>query len=344
MTTESNSAIKTAITILSEGRDMPPDVTNAAFTTIMSGEASTVQITAFLMGLRVKGETSAELSAAAHSMRSHMRKIKAPEDAIDIVGTGGDGASTFNISTACAFVVAGCGVPVAKHGNKAVTSKSGASDVLTALGVRVDCSPSVTQDALDEVGLCFMMAPVYHTAMRNVMPVRLELGVRTLFNILGPICNPAQVKRAMIGVFAPELTERFAQALADLNMKHAIIVHGAGGLDELSTLGSSRVTELHEGQISTQQWHPEDYGFAPVSLDALRGGNGEENAKIMRCLFKGDKGPLRDIVLYNAGAALTISGKVKKVAEGIRMAKDSIDSGAAEARLNALIEITNQSH
>jgi anthranilate phosphoribosyltransferase len=326
---------------LADGATLSQGEAESAFDIIMSGNATPAQMGAFLMALRVRGETVDELSGAGRIMRAKARPVAGPANAMDIVGTGGDGAGTFNVSTACVFVVAGCGVPVAKHGNRAVSSKSGAADVLGALGVNLDAEYDVVERALNEAGLCFMLAPRYHSAMRNVAPARIEMGVRTIFNLLGPVSNPAGVKRLLLGVFAKKWVEPIAQVLRNLGAERAWVVHGADGLDELTLTGPTYVAELKDGAVRSFEAKPEDAGLMPASKDALRGGTGPENAETMRALLSGKAGPIRDIVLLNAGAALVVAGKAKDLREGAALAAQSIDSGKAKAALDRLVAITN---
>jgi anthranilate phosphoribosyltransferase len=314
----------------------------AAFETMMSGEATPAQIGAFLMGLRLRGETVTEIAGGVRVMRAKMLGIDAPPGAVDTVGTGGDAAGTFNISTAAAFVVAANGVPVAKHGNRALSSKSGAADVLTELGVNVDCDMALVQKALREVGICFMMAPRHHGAMRHVGPARVEMGVRTIFNLLGPLANPAGVKRQLTGVFAKEWVEPMARVLANLGSEKAWIVHGHDGLDEITTTGPTWVAELDAGQIRTFEIAPEDAGLPRATINDLKGADPATNALALNALLDGHEGPYRDIVLMNAAATLIVAGKAKDLKEGVKLAAAAIDEGKARAVLEKLIEVTNQ--
>ncbi len=314
----------------------------AAFETMMSGEATPAQIGAFLMGLRLRGETVTEIAGGVRVMRAKMLGIDAPPGAVDTVGTGGDAAGTFNISTAAAFVVAANGVPVAKHGNRALSSKSGAADVLTELGVNVDCDMALVQKALREVGICFMMAPRHHGAMRHVGPARVEMGVRTIFNLLGPLANPAGVKRQLTGVFAKEWVEPMARVLANLGSEKAWIVHGHDGLDEITTTGPTWVAELDDGQIRTFEIAPEDAGLPRATINDLKGADPATNALALNALLDGHEGPYRDIVLMNAAATLIVAGKAKDLKEGVKLAAAAIDEGKARAVLEKLIEVTNQ--
>lgn len=315
-----------------------------AFSAIMSGDVSPALISAFLIALKMRGETPLDITAGAATLRAMADKITAPDGAIDIVGTGGDGIGTFNISTATAFVVAGCGVVVAKHGNRAVSSKSGAADVLTSVGVNLDAPFPVLEEALDKAGVCFLMAPRHHSAMRHVGPIRAELGTRTIFNLLGPLSNPALVERVMIGVYDRMWCRPFAEALQALGTTNAWVVHGHDGLDEVTTTTSTSVAALANGTITEFDIHPADYGIATASLDDLKGGDGAENAKSMRALLEGDKAAssaYRDIVLMNAAASLVGTGHADDFATALERAQTSLSSGAALQALNSLVDITN---
>ncbi|MGE3333453.1 MAG: anthranilate phosphoribosyltransferase [Rhodospirillaceae bacterium] len=314
----------------------------AAFAIIMSGGATHAQMGAFLMALRVRGETVAELTASARVLRAHVLKVDAPAGAIDTCGTGGDGAGTFNISTAVALVVAACGVPVAKHGNRAVSSKSGTADVLAALGVNLDAPPSIVARALREANIGFLFAQKHHTAMKHVAPVRAELGQRTLFNLIGPLSNPAGAKRQLMGVFAKKWIEPLAETLGRLGSERAWVVHGADGLDEITTTGTTFVAELKDGKVSTFELTPEDAGLKRASPEELKGGDVDHNAAALRTLLHGRGGAYRDIVTLNAGAALVIAGKVDNLKDGIALALDGLMSGRAKKALETLIAITNE--
>jgi anthranilate phosphoribosyltransferase len=301
------------------------------------GEATPAQMGAFLMGLRMRGETVDELTGAARLLRARMLPVAAPADAVDIVGTGGDGLKTYNVSTCAALVAAGAGLVIAKHGNRSVSSLSGASDVLTALGVKIDLNPAQITDVVEKTGVAFLWAPMHHPAMKVWAPVRAELGLRTLFNLMGPICNPANVKRQVVGVFAPDWVEPIAEVLAKLGSRHAWVVHGRDGLDELSTTGPTLVAELKDGAVSTFEVTPEDAGLARASMDSLKGGDAAVNAAALRDVLDGASGAYRDIVLFNAGAALVVGGKADDLRAGVALAAKSIDSGAARAALERLI-------
>jgi anthranilate phosphoribosyltransferase len=324
------------------GASLTEDETREAFETMMSGVASPVQMAAFLMALRVRGETIPEITGATRLMRERMLPVEAPPNAIDIVGTGGDGHNTFNVSTAAAIVAAGAGVPVAKHGNRSVSSLSGASDVLTALGVKIDVPPMVIGREIAEAGVGFMWAPMHHPAMKHWAPARAELGIRTIFNLLGPLANPAGVKRQVVGVFNAAWTEPIAEALHNLGSVHAWVVHGSDGLDEITTTGPTRVTELKNGDIRTFEVRPSDAGLPPATLEDLKGGDATVNAGAIRQLLVGEHGPFRDIVVLNAGAALIVGGKAQDLREGAGRAARAIDDGSAARALDKLVAVSNE--
>jgi anthranilate phosphoribosyltransferase len=311
-----------------------------AFGIIMSGEATMAQIGGLLMALRTRGEAIDEIAGAAAAMRAKAAHVTAPRGAMDIVGTGGDGKGTLNISTATAFVVAGAGVPVAKHGNRALTSKSGTADAMTEMGINVMVGPEVAQHALDTCGICFMMAPMHHSAMKHVMPARLELGTRTVFNILGPLTNPAGVKYQLTGAFSPAMLRPMAETLKALGTEAAWLVHGADGTDELSIAGPSGVVALKDGEITEMQITPADAGLPTHPFEAIIGGTAAENVARLRALLDGEAGAYRDAVLLNAAAALMIVGKAASLTEGAGIARASIDSGAAKAKAEALAAAT----
>ena len=338
----SATELKLLMQKVATGASLTEQETRAAFETMMSGVATPVQMAAFLMALRVRGETIPEITGASRLMRERMLPVEAPPDAVDIVGTGGDGHNTFNVSTAAAIVAAGAGVPVAKHGNRSVSSLSGASDVLTALGVKIDVPPMVISRAIAEAGVGFMWAPMHHPAMKQWAPARAELGIRTIFNLLGPLANPAGVKRQVVGVFNAAWTEPIAEALSNLGSVHAWVVHGSDGLDEITTTGPTRVTELKHGKISTFEVRPSDAGLPPATLEDLKGGDATVNAAAIRQLLVGERGPFRDIVLLNAGAALIVSGKASDLREGAERAARAIDDGSAARALDKLVAVTNE--
>lgn len=335
--------LKPFLSQISEGKTLSAADAEAAFNVIMSGEAAESQIGAFLMGLRMRGETVEEITGAVRTMRAKATMISAPSDSIDIVGTGGDGSGTYNISTATALVVAGCGVHVAKHGNKAASSLSGASDVLTFLGVNLDADFSLIEKAISEANIGFLMAPRHHSAMRFVGPVRSALGIRTIFNILGPLSNPAGTKRQFIGVYAKELSEPMALTLKNLGCETAWVVHGSDGLDELTTTGPSHVVALKDGVITHFDVSPEDAGLPKASSDDLKGGDAAVNGAAIKVLLGGEKNPYRDIVVFNAAASLIVAGRTDDLKQGARLAEASIDEGKAQAALENLVKITNSS-
>lgn len=331
--------MKSFISRVAQGETLDRELAAQAFDIMMSGNATPSQIGGFLMSLRVRGETVEEITGAVTTMRAKMLRVEAPPDAIDIVGTGGDGAGTFNISTASAFVVAGAGVPVAKHGNRALSSRSGAADVLMALGVNIEVGPAVIAKAIREAGVGFMFAPAHHSAMKHVGPSRVELGTRTIFNLLGPLSNPAGTRRQLVGVFSPDWVEPLAEVLRNLGAERIWVVHG-DGLDEMTTTGPTMVASLAEGKIETFDITPEEVGLTRVDKSALIGGEAETNAAALTALLAGEHGPYREIVLLNAGGALVVAGRVETLAAGIEMAAESIDSGAAKRRLDKLVAVT----
>ena len=313
-----------------------------AFDIIMSGDATPAQIGGFLMALRVRGETIDEITGAARIMRSKALKINAPENAIDIVGTGGDASGTLNISTGAAIVVAGCGVPIAKHGNRALSSRAGAADVLTSLGVNIDCEMPLIEKSIREANIGFMMAPRHHSATRHVAGPRVELATRTLFNILGPLSNPASVKSLLVGVFDQQWVEPMAKVLGKLGAKKAWVVHGSDGLDELTTTGPSYVSEYKNGQVTNFEVSPLDAGIPMASINDLKGGDAADNAKAMAAMLGGEPGAFRDIVVYTAAAALIIADKAGDLKEGAEMAAEAIDVGNSRKALERMVSITNE--
>ncbi len=311
------------------------------FDAIMAGDATPAQIGGLLMAMRTRGESVDEYAAAAAAMRAKCVPVKAPEGAMDIVGTGGDGMKTLNISTATAFVVAGAGVPVAKHGNKNLSSLSGAGDVLTEMGINVMVGADVVERGLAEAGIGFMMAPMHHPATKFVMPVRQELGTRTLFNILGPLTNPAGVKRQLTGAFSREVIRPMAETLGALGSEKAWLVHGADGTDEISIAGITWVAALVNGKVEDHELHPEQAGLPVHPFDEIRGGTPAQNAEAFRALLNGAKNAYRDAVLFNAAAALMIADKVNTLSEGVEMASESIDSGRARNAVETLAKVTS---
>ena len=318
------------------------DEARTAFDVIMAGDATQAQIGGLLMTLRMRGETVDEIAAAAAAMRAACVPVNAPAGAMDIVGTGGDGKSTLNISTATAFVVAGAGVVVAKHGNRNLSSKSGTADALGQSGVNVMVGAKVVETALAEAGIAFMMAPMHHPAVKHVMPARMELGTRTLFNILGPLTNPAGVKRQLTGAFSPAFIRPMAETLLALGSEKAWLVHGSDGTDEMTICGTTAVAALENGSVEDREIHPEDAGLPVHPFEAIVGGDPEYNAKAMAELFDGTASAYRDAVLLNAAGALVVADKAPDLKAGVEMAKESIDSGAAKAKLQSLAKITSE--
>lgn len=334
--------MKAILRRIAEGERLSTERAQHAFALMMAGEATPAQMGAFLMGLRVRGETVDEITGGALALRARAVRVQAPSNAIDTCGTGGDARGTFNVSTAAALVVAGAGVPVAKHGNRALSSRSGSADVLAALGVNLDADVALIEESLRIANIGFMMAPRHHGATRHVAPARVELAVRTIFNLLGPLSNPAGAKRQLIGVFGPQWLEPMAEVERNLGATRVWVVHGHDGMDELTTTGPSHVVELKNGAISRFTVTPEEVGLAKATLDDLKGADGEENARHMRALLDGAPGPLRDIVLLNAAAALVIADKAPDLKAGLALAARSVDTGRARAGLEALIAITNR--
>jgi len=333
--------MKPFLATVADGTALDEAGARAAFNIIMSGDATPSQIGAFLMALRVRGETVEEITGAAMVMREKMLGISAPDGAIDLVGTGGDGSGTFNISTGAAIVTAACGVPIAKHGNKALSSKSGAADVLSSLGVNLDCDMALVERAITEAGIGFLMAPRHHSAMRFVGPSRGEMGIRTIFNILGPLSNPARVKRQFTGVFSKEWIVPMAETLGRLGLEKAWVVHGGDGLDELTTTTTSTVAELDNGSVRTFEVAPEDAGLPRAAPESLKGGDAATNAAAIHALLAGEHGAYRDIVVLNAAGSLMVAGKTTDLTSGAEMAAEAIDSGKAKVTLAKLVAITS---
>jgi anthranilate phosphoribosyltransferase len=332
---------KELLGIVAQGKALSPEQAEQAFGAILAGEATPAQMGAFLMALRVRGETVDEMTAAVKVMRDKMVRINAPAGAIDVCGTGGDHAGTLNISTPVALIAAACGAKVAKHGNRAASSKSGAADALAVLGVNIDADMATVQRALDEVGTCFLWAQKHHSAMRHVGPTRVELGTRTIFNLMGPMSNPGGVKRQLLGVFSADWQEPMANVLRNLGTEHAWVVHGSDGLDEITTTGPTRVVELRHGAIRTFTIAPEDFGLGRSDPSYLKGADPEKNAQAIRELFDGYPGAYRDIVVLNAAAALVIAEKAPDIPTGMDMAAKTLDDGRAKDVLNALVRVTN---
>ncbi len=349
--------LKEWIRKLVDGRDLTRGEMIDAMEALMGGEATPAQTAAFLTALRLKGETVDEIVGAARVMREHATPIPVPgpgvsvdrdeinveyETILDTCGTGGDATHTFNISTTTAFVVAGAGVTVAKHGNRAVSSRCGSADVLEALGVNLDVTPDQVAGFLAEIGIGFLYAPLLHSAMRHVAPVRREMGIRTIFNVLGPLTNPAGAHRQVLGVYRGELVGVLARVLGELGSERALVVHGADGLDELTITGPTRVAELRGGVVREYEVRPGEFGLDEASVGAIRGGDARENAAIVRAVLSGEPGPRRDVVLLNAGAALAVAGAAPDVAAGVRLAGEVIDAGRALEKLDRLVEASNR--
>jgi anthranilate phosphoribosyltransferase len=334
--------IADAIRKLTDQQDLTAEEAHAAMTEIMSGEATPVQIAAFLVALRMKGETITEVTEFARVMRAHVVPVQPTRrPLVDTCGTGGDGLGTFNISTTAAFVAAGAGAAVAKHGNRSASSKCGSADVLETLGIRVQQTPEEVAKYVDEVGLGFMFAPAYHPAMRHAGPVRRELALRTVFNALGPLTNPAGADAQVIGVYSPALTEMHATVLGNLGSKRAFVVHGMEGMDEISTLGLTRVTELRDGKVQTYELTPEELGLRRAESSELAGGTPQENADLLVSILEGTPGAPRDIVLLNAAAAIAAAGLADTLADGLKAARESVDRGAALQKLRQLQEMAS---
>lgn len=334
--------IKEMIALAATGQALDLEQAKAAFDIMMSGDATPSQMGGLLMALRVRGETVDEITGGALAMRARMVRVKAPEQAIDTCGTGGDASGTYNVSTAAGLVVAACGVTVAKHGNRALSSKSGSADVLTALGVNIETSTEIVERSIAEVGIGFMMAPRHHGAMRHVGGTRVELGTRTIFNLLGPLSNPAGTKRQLIGVFAKEWVRPLAEVLGRLGSERAWVVHGADGLDEITTTSTTYVAELKDGNVDSFEISPEVANLPFAEASALKGGDADENAAALRAVLGGEPSAFRDIVLLNAAAALVVAGRADDLRSGVEIASQAIDSGAAAAVLDRLVAMTSQ--
>ncbi|MGD9497158.1 MAG: anthranilate phosphoribosyltransferase [Armatimonadota bacterium] len=324
-----------------DGHALSREEAQAAMAAIMSGECTPAQIGAFLVALRMRGETVEQIAGFAEAMRASCVRITTRHaDVVDTCGTGGDALDTFNISTAAAIVTAAAGVPVAKHGNRSVSSQCGSADVLSELGVRIDLQPAEVERCLDELGIGFLFAPSLHPAMKHAIGPRRELGLRTVFNILGPLTNPAGAKRQLLGVFAAALTDVMAHTLRDLGSTHALVVHGLEGMDELSTVGPTRVSELRDGEVKTREVRPEQFGLDRAEPEDLVGGEPARSAEVLLSAISGEQGPPRDIVVLNAGAAIYVGGRARSIAEGMTLAREAIDSGAARAKLEALRDMS----
>ncbi|MCP8938197.1 anthranilate phosphoribosyltransferase [Alsobacter sp. SYSU M60028] len=334
-------AFKPIIAKVATGSPLSREEAEHAFETILAGGATLAQMGAFLMALRVRGETVDEIAGAVSAMRDKMLRVEAPADAIDIVGTGGDSSGSYNVSTLASIVVAGCGVKVAKHGNRAASSKSGAADVLMALGVKVGLEPAAVTRCIEQAGVGFMFAPTHHASMRHVAPARVELGTRTIFNLLGPLANPAGVRRQLLGVFSENWIEPLARTLQALGSERVWVVYGRDGLDEISTTAETAVAALEDGDIRRFVITPEDAGLPRARPEDLKGGEAEFNANALRAVLDGLPGPYRDIAVLNAAAALMIAGRADSLRHGAELAAQAIDSGAARAVLARLVQISN---
>ena len=335
--------IKEAIIKLSKKQDLAYAEAEAVMDEIMSGQATPVQMSAYLTALALKGETIDEITASAAGMRAHCIKLLHNLDVLEIVGTGGDGSNSFNISTTSSLVIAAGGVPVAKHGNRAASSKSGAADVLEALGVKIDITPEQSAELLKKIGICFLFAQNYHIAMKYVAPIRKELGIRTVFNILGPLSNPAGANMELMGVYDQSLVEPLAQVMANLGVNRGMVVYGQDSLDEISMCAPTSVCEIRDGKFTSYEITPEQFGYERCEKGALTGGTPAENAEITKAILKGEeKGPKRQAVCLNAGAALYIAGKAASIEEGVKLAESLIDSGAALKKLEEFVEETNK--
>lgn len=337
-----DSPIQLALALLADGKHLPRELSERVFQIMMNGGATPAQMAAILLGLRTHGETVEEITGAANAMRAKMSTINAPAGTIDTCGTGGDSRGTYNISTATAIVLAACGVPVAKHGNRSVSSKSGSADVLEALGVNVAMEPKQAERCLAQCGITFLMAPKFHTAMRHVAPIRQELGVRTIFNILGPLANPAKPDFQLLGVYSKDLLGLMAEVLRSLGTKAAWVVHGHDGLDELTLTGTSFVTELRDGKLRSFEVTPEDAGLSRVMLEDLKGGDANVNADALRTALSGMENAYRNAIIYNAAAGLMIAGIASDLKAGAATAKDAIDSGRAFSLLNKFVVVSHE--
>ncbi|HEY4412857.1 MAG TPA: anthranilate phosphoribosyltransferase [Gaiellaceae bacterium] len=334
--------IQATIAQLLDGRDLTRDEACEAMRTIMRGEATPAQIAGFLVALRAKGETADEIAGCAEAMREHVLRVNPKrDDLVDIVGTGGDGANTYNISTAAALVAAAAGAAIAKHGNRAASSASGAADVLEALGFRLELPPERIEQSIDELGFGFLFAQAHHPAMKHAAPVRRELATRTVFNVLGPLTNPAGARALMLGVYSPALTRTLAEALVQLGVERAYVVHGAGGIDELSPCGPNLVCEVENGSVRAYELDPIDLGVERCDPAELRGGDPASNAAALRAVLGGETGGHRSAVILNAAGGIAAAGHAEDLREGIVLAREAIDSGAAAARLDELVEFSN---
>ena len=334
--------IAEAIAILAEGRNLDPEKMTAVMSEIMNGEATPSQIAAVLMGLRIKGETVEEITAAAQVMRSKASRISAPENAIDTCGTGGDHSFTFNISTAAAFIAAGAGIPVAKHGNRAASSTCGSADVLGALGVNISADVPTVEKCIANCGIGFLFAPMLHAAMKHAIGPRREMAIRTIFNLLGPLSNPAGAKYQLLGVYDEKWVRPLAEVLRYLGSKRALVAHGADGLDEITITGPTKVAELKDGAVSEYELTPEQFGFERRRLEDIRGGAPSCNAQLIHNIFSGAEGPCTDIVMLNAGAAIYVAGRAGSIKEGVKAAAETVKRGRAKEKLEALVKCSNE--
>ena len=334
--------LKSIIGKVATGASLSREEAASAFDAVMSGEATPSQMGGLLMALRVRGETVEEITGAVTAMRSKMLTVDAPADAVDIVGTGGDGSGSVNVSTCASFIVSGAGLPVAKHGNRALSSRSGAADVLASLGVKIDLKPEQVGRCIRECGIGFMFAPAHHPAMKNVGPTRTELATRTIFNLLGPLSNPAGVKRQMVGVFSRQWVQPLAQVLKNLGAESVWVVHGSDGLDEITLTGPTFVAALENGNIRSFEVTPEEAGLARAGGEGLKGGDANVNAVALQTVLDGKPSAYRDVALLNAAAALIVAGKAKTLKDGVALGTKSLDSGAAAAKLKQLILVSNR--
>ena len=334
--------LKEIIGKLIDKQDLTRDEAHEAMNVIMSGEATDAQISAFLTALRMKGESVEEITGCAMVMREKVTPITTKHKLyVDTCGTGGDRKGTFNVSTVAAFVTAAAGIPVAKHGNRSISSSCGSADVLLALGVKIDADIQIMQKALDDIGICFMFAPRFHSAMKYAMPTRQQIGIRTIFNLIGPLTNPAQAPCQVMGVYSPDLVDPVAKVLKNLGSHHVLVVHGADGLDEITITGDTKISEYNHGKHTDYYVEPKDFGFNTAPLETIIGGNAEQNAIIALDVLNGKPGPCRDIVLMNAGAAILAGDGVQTLAEGVKKAAQYLDSGAAKKKLDELIKYTS---
>ena len=334
-------AFKPLIAKVAAGSRLSREEAAEAFEAMLSGDVTPAQMGGFLMALRVRGETVDEITGAVTTMRAKMLRVEAPKGAIDIVGTGGDGSGSYNVSTLASLIVAACGVPVAKHGNRAASSKSGTADALGALGVKIGIAPEAVAACIREAGIGFMMATTHHAAMRHVGPTRVELGARTIFNLLGPLSNPAGVKRQLIGVYSADWLEPMAQVLKNLGSERVWLAHGGDGLDEITTTGPTRIVELKNGEIRAFEVNPEDAGLPRASPEALRGGDPAHNAAALRAVLSGAKNAYRDIAVFNAAAALVVADAARDLADGVAKAQRALDQGGARETLDSLVRVSN---